>query len=184
MGAAGSMEGTMKALSVPMLAALALAGVLTACDAGPSAVAPGGGASSSSALPVTPVSTAPVPMINGRPMWAANRRHSAQDNAAYQFRRNGRDFNATSEQAYVAAAHAFIARPPAGVQTLTRSNGDRLIYDAASNTFAVATSDGAPRTMFKPRQGADYWRQQQDRANRTTARAGRSDRADSSEREG
>ena len=168
----------MKALSVTTLAALALASLLSACDGGPSAVATGSPAAVTGRS-VTPVSTAPVPMINGRPMWAANRRHSAQDNAAYQFRRNGHDFGAASEDAYVQAAHAFVGHPPAGAQTLQRPNGDRLIYDPAANTFAVVTSDGAPRTLFKPRTGAAYWAQQQARAARETASAGSADQSDS-----
>jgi hypothetical protein len=51
----------------------------------------------------------------------------------------------------------FTNRPPKGAQTLTRANGDRLIYDPASNVFAVATREGAPRTMFKPGEGPAYW---------------------------
>ena len=43
---------------------------------------------------------------------------------------------------------------------MARSNGDTLLYDAKSNTFAVVTKAGAPRTMFKPRDGSAYWDQQ------------------------
>ena len=50
-----------------------------------------------------------------------------------------------------------MTKPPRGAQTLTRRNGDTLIYDPAGNVFAVATRDGAPRTMFKPDEGAAYW---------------------------
>ena len=66
-----------------------------------------------------------------------------------------------SVDAYVRQAHAFITNPPAGTETARRRNGDTLFYHAASNTFAVATSDGAPRTMFKPDEGAAYWAEQQ-----------------------
>ena len=34
----------------------------------------------------------PVKLVNGKPMWAANRRHSAEENAEYQFNRDGADF--------------------------------------------------------------------------------------------
>ena len=67
---------------------------------------------------------------------------------------------------YVRAAHDFIGHPPAGAETLQRPNGDRLIYDPAGNVFAVVASDGAPRTLFKPRTGAAYWTAQQARAAR------------------
>jgi hypothetical protein len=34
----------------------------------------------------------PVKLVNGKPIWAANRRHSAEENAEYQFNRDGADF--------------------------------------------------------------------------------------------
>ena len=38
------------------------------------------------------------------------------------------------------------------------------MYDRGSaNVFAVVSRDGAPRTMFKPRDGAAYWQEQKDR---------------------
>jgi len=43
---------------------------------------------------------------------------------------------------------------------VARANGDALLYDAKTNTFAVVSKTGAPRTMFKPRDGANYWQQQ------------------------
>lgn len=64
---------------------------------------------------------------------------------------------------FVAKAHAFVDKPPKGVLILTRSNGDKLMYDAHGNVFAVVTKDGAPRTMFKPRDGQAYWDQQKQR---------------------
>jgi hypothetical protein len=100
-------------------------------------------------------------------LWSANRKYTAVQNAQYHFKRDGRDFGARSVEDYVRMAHDFIARPPHGTLTLTRSNGDRLYYDPAGNTFAVADRKGAPRTMFKPREGMAYWDQQKAReANR------------------
>ena len=150
-----------------LLAVLVLASGLVACDGGPSAVAR---LNTVGEIAEPARARAPVPRIDGRPMWAASRQHSAQDNAAYQFRRNGRDFGSATEDDYVRAAHAFISSPPAGAQTLSRPNGDRLIYDPAGNVFAVATSDGAPRTLFRPRTGAAYWSAQQARAARDQTR--------------
>jgi pyocin large subunit-like protein len=107
--------------------------------------------------------SAPVPLIHGKPMWAANRRHTAEENARYQFARDGADFGAHDVDDFVAKTHAFVDSPPKGVQTLTRSNGDRLLYDPKANVFAVVSRDGAPRTMFKPRDGAAYWDEQKQR---------------------
>jgi pyocin large subunit-like protein len=102
----------------------------------------------------------PVALVDGKPMWAANRRHTAQENANYQFQRDGADFGAGTLQDFVAKAHAFTTAPPKDALTLTRSNGDKLLYDPAHNIFAVVTKDGAPRTMFKPAAGRAYWDQQ------------------------
>ncbi len=105
----------------------------------------------------------PVPKVNGKPLWAANRNHTAEENAEYQFSKNGDDFSAKSEADYVTKVHAFIDKPPSDVETLDRPNGDKLMYDPSANVFVVVAKNGAPRTMFKPRSGASYWSQQKDR---------------------
>jgi pyocin large subunit-like protein len=171
-------------------AAAAVALVLAACGGHPSAVAPQGQEAAANAPAPGPsygpsrdqgssssydARNAPVPQVDGKPLWAANKKHTAEENAQYQFQKNGRDFAASSEDDYVAKAHAFVAHPPSGAQTLQRSNGDRLIYDPASNVFAVASKDGAPRTMFKPRDGAAYWTQQKDRESKRASGGERED---------
>ncbi len=117
----------------------------------------------------------PVPKVDGRPMWSATRRYTAEQNARRAFERNGAAFGADTVDAFVRKAHAFTARPPKGSLFLTRDNGDRLIYDPAGNVFAIASADGAPRTMFKPDTGMAYWEQvkvqEADRAARRRARA-------------
>jgi len=105
----------------------------------------------------------PVRLVKGKPMWAANRRHSAEENAEYQFNKDGHDFGAKSLDDFVSKVHAFVDQPPSGVLTLTRNNGDKLMYDPGGNVFAVVSKDGAPRTMFKPRGGRAYWDQQKQR---------------------
>jgi pyocin large subunit-like protein len=154
---------------------------LTACDGGsarpardhsasagtsstsPYSTASRGDQNSADALPREDPRREPVRLVHGKPMWAANRRHSADDNAQYQFNRDGADFGATSLDDFVAKTHAFVDHPPAGALTLVRSNGDKLIYDPKTNVFAVVTKDGAPRTMFKPRDGSAYWDRQKER---------------------
>lgn len=97
---------------------------------------------------------------DGKPMWAGNRRRDPDQQAERQFERYGSDFGATTKAAYVDKVHAFVSSPPAGVQTAKRGNGDTLFYDPKTNTFAVVTRRGAPRTMFKPRDGKAYWTEQ------------------------
>ena len=155
-----------------VVSALALG--LAACGGHPSAVpnkAAGAASASSGTASGTGAAASgdqradagPVRQVNGKPFWAANKRHGAEDNAQYQFGKNGADFGAASENDYITKVHAFVESPPASAETVNRKNGDRLIYDARSNTFAVVTKEGAPRTMFKPRDGAAYWAQQKTR---------------------
>jgi pyocin large subunit-like protein len=103
-----------------------------------------------------------TPLFHGKPLWAANKKHTAQENADYHYKRDGEVVGATSEDDFLTKVHAFVDTPPKGVETLTRSNGDKLMYDAKGNLFAVVDKDGAPRTLFKPRDGAAYWAQQKD----------------------
>lgn len=115
-----------------------------------------------------------VPQVDGKPMWSSSRKGTAQENAAKSFERNGEDFGAGDLDAFVKKAHAFVDHPPAGTQTLKRSNGDTLFYDAKGNVFAVANREGAPRTMFKPDEGQAYWDEQKaSEAKRETAKSDR-----------
>lgn len=100
---------------------------------------------------------------DGKPMWAPSRRYSAEEGAQRQFERDGASFDAKTLDQYVKKAHAFIGHPPKGTLTLTRKNGDILYYDPKDNIFAVASKEGAPRTMFKPDDGEAYWEKQKDR---------------------
>jgi hypothetical protein len=103
---------------------------------------------------------APVPLVGGKPEWADNRQHSAQDNAQYQFDHHGKELGARDLDDFVVRVHRFVDSPPQGVLTLTRANGDRLMFDPKSGLFGVVRSDGAPRTVFKPQEGRAYWDQQ------------------------
>lgn len=159
---------------------LGLALILTAACERPSAVAqkdeapPASEARQFAAAPSTSRQTesrdAPVRELDGRPIWSASRRGTAEENAQRAFDRNGEAFGARDLDDFVRKAHAFVENPPAGTQRLTRANGDVLLYDAKSNVFAVATKDGAPRTMFKPDEGAAYWDEQKARQARQASR--------------
>lgn len=96
------------------------------------------------------------------PLWSKNRKYSADDNAHYQFEHHGPEIGARSYGDFLAMVHGFVHNPPAGTETLKRRNGDTLYYNARENVFAVMTKQGAPRTLFRPREGGAYWTQQKD----------------------
>jgi len=173
----------------PAVAAVGLALGVVACDGGASAVkapkagdvataaepasdrdAPSYGGAAYGGAPTRPdPRDAPVRKVAGKPMWAANRTRTAEENAQRGFERYGAAFAAVDVDDYVRKTHAFVAHPPAGAQALTRANGDTLIYDPGANVFAVVTRAGAPRTMFKPDDGAAYWAMQKTGQSRRTA---------------
>lgn len=90
----------------------------------------------------------------------ANRRETVDEKIQRLYDRNGADFDARSAEDFLDKVTAFTMRPPAGVERVSRPNGDTLMYQASSNTFAVVARDGTPRTMFKPTTGSAYWAEQ------------------------
>jgi pyocin large subunit-like protein len=168
----------MSGMRILLLAAVA-ALTLSACDNGPSAVAhkPSSGApmatnTGEESFATGPTSDPslevdrrhdPVKLVDGKPMWSASRKYSADENARRAFDRNGRDFGARDIDTFVRKAHDFVGSPPKGTLTMTRRNGDTLFYDPKDNVFAVASKEGAPRTMFHPDEGRAYWDEQKAR---------------------
>lgn len=178
-----------------VLLAAATALVLSGCDNGPSAVSQKQAAGTQMATNTQGFTSGrasagdeadaprvdhrqdPVKLVDGKPMWSASRKFSAQESAERAFARNGTDFGADNLGEFVETAHSFVAHPPKGTLTFARRNGDTLFYDPKGNIFAVASKAGAPRTMFKPDEGMAYWQEQKTReAKRQTASAGRRDR--------
>lgn len=166
-------------MNLKILLAAAGALALIGCDSGASAVAARdhskGATFETAPVDVKADAEAPAPLVDGKPIWASNAKHSALENAEYHFDRDGAAFGAKSAEDFSRKAYAFIEHPPKGAETLTRSNGDTLIYDPTSNVFAVATKDGQPRTLFKPDDGAAYWAKQKDRAAKQASRGSKGD---------
>jgi pyocin large subunit-like protein len=112
----------------------------------------------------TPTVAAEAQPEQSRPVLTANRRETVDDKVVRLFERNGADFDARTPEDYLTKVQAFTGRPPAGTERVERPNGDILLYQASTNTFAVVSREGVPKTMFKPRDGATYWAEQKERA--------------------
>lgn len=150
-----------------ILAACALA--LAACDNGPSAVETRDrvAAAAETAVATTAEAVAGAPAeaaVPAKTPVTANRRETVDAKIARLYARNGAAFGATSAEDYLAKIEAFTRNPPRDAETVTRANGDRLIYQASTNTFAVVSGEGVARTMFKPDDGPAYWAEQKTRA--------------------
>jgi hypothetical protein len=74
------------------------------------------------------------------------------------FEKHAAEFGYRTPVEYLRGARDLVGR--SGVRTFTRTNGDKLIYDAARNEFAVLRPDGVLRTFFKPQDGIAYWTKQ------------------------
>lgn len=74
------------------------------------------------------------------------------------FEKHAAEFGYRTPVEYLRGARDLVGRE--GVQTFTRTNGDKLFYDAARNEFAVLKPDGVLRTFFRPQNGSAYWRSQ------------------------
>ena len=147
------------------LAGAAMAG-LAACGNGASAVETRDRAGEIPEVTLTAATGAPAAgaatadSADEMTVLTANRRETVDAKIQRLYERNGDAFGATSPEDFLARVTAFTSRPPAGVETATRPNGDTLLYQASTNTFAVVAKNGSPRTMFKPDDGPAYWAEQ------------------------
>ncbi|MFT3996807.1 MAG: hypothetical protein QM667_05315 [Asticcacaulis sp.] len=122
-------------------------------------------------LPVGKVAEISRTRYGDWPLWSSNRKYTAYENATYHFEKHGAEVSARSYEEWLSMVHGFIHNPPPGTETIARNNGDTLLYDAKRNVFAVMTKKGAPRTLFRPYEGAGYWqKQKQIEAERRTIR--------------
>lgn len=142
---------------------------LAACGDGGSAVETRDRAAEGAEAVLTSAAGAPAEAaetVSGkaRPVLTANRRETVDAKIARLFETNGADFGARTAEDYLVKVQAFTTRPPSGTERVERPNGDVLLYQASTNTFAVVSRDGVPKTMFKPRDGAAYWAEQKQRA--------------------
>ncbi len=141
-------------------AALTAMLALAACGNGDSAVETRDRTAEASPVSLTSTAATATPTETRqaeKTVITANRRETVDEKIQRLYERNGADFDARSAEDFLDKVTAFTTRPPAGTDTATRPNGDTLLYQASTNTFAVVARDGTPRTMFKPSDGPTYW---------------------------
>jgi hypothetical protein len=94
-------------------------------------------------------------------LWTSTKGKTLVENAFEHWQKHGAEFpEFQNAKQYVEGAESFFSSPPAGTLTKTRPNGDTLFYNPGNNTFGVQAVDGAPRTMFRPTDGINYWNKQ------------------------
>jgi hypothetical protein len=108
-----------------------------------------------------PISVSKVSPNGKSRLWSSTKAQSALENAYSHWVKHAPEFpEFLNAKQYVDGAHQFVKSPPSGTLTKTRPNGDNLFFDPATNTFASQAANGAPRTMFRPSGGINYWNKQ------------------------
>ena len=150
-------------ISMTMAAVLTTALGLAACGNGDSAVETRDRTADASPIALASTAEAATPVADSRAEKAvitANRRETVDEKIQRLYERNGADFGARSAEDFLDKVTAFTTRTPSDVERASRPNGDTLLYQASTNTFAVVARDGTARTMFKPDDGPTYWAEQ------------------------
>ena len=95
------------------------------------------------------------------PLWSSTKIKSAVENALGHWNKHKSEFpEFQNAKQYAEGTKDFLTNPPKGTLTKTNNRGDTLRYDPNTNTFGVLSENGAPRTMFRPKDGMDYWNRQ------------------------
>jgi len=72
-----------------------------------------------------------------------------------------REFGNISKQEYLHMARSHLNRKPGDdILEKVRPNGDRIIYNRATNEFRAVDKDGYVKTYFKPRDSINYFHRQ------------------------
>ncbi|KGD60681.1 hypothetical protein Y5S_03776, partial [Alcanivorax nanhaiticus] len=94
-------------------------------------------------------------------IWTPTRSRSSVENAYGHWVKHKAEFpEYENAKQYVESAHDFLKKDSPGLMSKQRPNGDVLIYDKKTNTFGIKDAKGRPRTMFRPKDGIDYWNRQ------------------------
>jgi RHS repeat-associated protein len=85
-------------------------------------------------------------------------RFASQASFETHFAKHGAEFGFKTAGEYLKGAAKLISSAgQKGVQSFTRANGDKVVYRAATNEFAVVTRNNVVRTFFKPKGGVEYY---------------------------
>lgn len=81
-----------------------------------------------------------------------------QEQFDQHYQKHGSEFGSITQAAYLALANEVISDPDS--LRKQEADGDSLFYDEDDNEFAVLSSDGYIRTLFRPDDGIEYWNRQ------------------------
>ncbi len=100
-------------------------------------------------------------VAGSKSIWSSTKNKSSVENAYSHWEKHGDEFSdIQNSKQYVDKAKDFVNNPPDGSLFKVRTNGEIIIYHPETNTFGVKTSNGTPKTMFKPDNGVEYFNKQ------------------------
>ena len=103
----------------------------------------------------------PAFATNNQDKWSSTRNLTSEQNASNHWDKHGKEFpGIRTKDEYVQRANEFVTNPPEGTLTRVRASGEIVYYEPKTNTFAVKNVNGAPKTMFKPKNGIIYFNRQ------------------------
>lgn len=92
---------------------------------------------------------------------SSNAGFKSQELLDSHFKKHAGEFGNITKEQYLKGAQDLLKSKPGGdILIKTRVNGDRLVYNKATNEFATKTKDGVIRTYFKPTDGLEYFNRQ------------------------
>jgi pyocin large subunit-like protein len=103
-----------------------------------------------------------TPHLLPPPRWYA-KGFASQAKLDDHFRRHAREWGAgnITKEAYAKRAQSLLGSEVGGdVLGFTSKNGFRFRYNARTNEFATAKPDGTIETLFRPKDGMAYWKEQ------------------------
>jgi RHS repeat-associated protein len=84
-------------------------------------------------------------------IWSGTKKFSPVENAFNHWKKHAKEFpEFHNAKEYVSGAQKFVSSPPPGTLTKVRPDGSTVMYNPATNTFAVKNVNGTPQTMFRP----------------------------------
>jgi pyocin large subunit-like protein len=109
-----------------------------------------------------PTSTTP-PHAAAPSAWA-NIGFASRERLLEHYQKHGAEFGAVTIEEYLRQAQALRDSPVGGsVLEAVRSDGVTTRFDRSTGAFIAFNSDGTIRTCFKPNNGENYFRRQQQR---------------------
>lgn len=88
-------------------------------------------------------------VINNIRMWSTRYHPTSQASLEHHFNQHHVGVGASTIGEYNNMAQAFVNRTDAGVERITRANGDTLIYESSTRRFGIVNSDGDIATFYE-----------------------------------